>query len=186
VIVAEGVADTLEDTRFGREADQNGGQERYCFGCYGRDADNIEDPDCNHRYVGDCPLMSDLVNRGYIHKVGREWCRGPWNPDRPSAPIMFRNDRRWFDQAKAHVSGGEYDFDLDARAKNVERMRIEAEIAARERGREAEQRGSLYGSKEIIQRDPAQGINIGGRCVGVLDEAGAELGDWYEDPRNGH
>ncbi len=48
------------------------------------------------------------------------------------------------------MSSGEYNFNLDARAKNIKRIRIKAKIAARERGKEAEQRKSLYKSKEII------------------------------------
>jgi hypothetical protein len=36
------------------------------------------------------------------------------------------------------VSSGEYNFNLNAYAKNVKRIRIKAKIAAQERGKEAE------------------------------------------------
>jgi hypothetical protein len=61
-----------------------------CYGCFGRDENGAEDLSYDGHYSSNCPMMWDLVNRGCIHKFGKDWCRGQLVVGQPSIPIIFR------------------------------------------------------------------------------------------------
>lgn len=124
-----------------------------CYGCYGRDVNRAEDPSYDDHYSNDCPLMWDLARRGCIHKMGRDWCRGLPNPRQSSVPLIFRRDQRWFDQARAHVQGGEFDYNVDAKAGNLERVAQETRLAAQERAKATGGQGMPEEQRSIMRRD---------------------------------
>jgi len=84
------------------------GSNRNCFSCFGRDKNGTIDPDYNHTNSNDCPLMHELINTGCIHKSGYSWCKGKWDPNRPSIPFILRKNQRWYDQIKAQLQGRPY------------------------------------------------------------------------------
>jgi len=92
---------------------------RHCLACFGRDKNGAIDPNCNHTNSNDCPLMQELINTSCIHRSGYSWCKGKWDPNRPSIPFILRKNRRWYDQFKAQLQGRPY---MGARIANGPRF----------------------------------------------------------------
>ena len=156
-------------------------RERICYGCYGRDKDNNVDPECVHISWFYCPLMEELMNRGCTHRFDGRWCKGPFKPGQESIPFFLTSERRWFDQIVSQVRGGEFDYDLNARPKNVQRLTGDAQFARQEREKGTGQPGSVYGSKQVASRESEQPLRLGGNCVGIADTSGSGIEGWYQD-----
>jgi hypothetical protein len=100
-------------------------EEEVCYRCFGRDKDNCLTPSSEHTLWEMCPLLTDLQNRGCMHKsvTTGQLCYGPWDPDRPSTPLFLQTNQRWFDQIRTTCHRGPYDYELDRRAANIEANR---------------------------------------------------------------
>jgi hypothetical protein len=101
-----------------------------CNGCYGPGIDGEEDPEYDGHRSYDCPLMWHLVERGCIHRFRNQWYQGLLRPGVEAKLIFFSRDRRMFDQARAIVHGGEFDYNVEARPANRRRMEEDARLAA--------------------------------------------------------
>jgi hypothetical protein len=150
---------------------------RQCYGCFGRDAEGNPDSNLNHTHSSNCGLMEDLRNRGCVHKSAEgQWCLGPWVNGQPGIPIFFRGSTRWFDQVRAHVRGGPFDYDLSARSGNMANRVADQQVA------EAARNGQ-GGELEIMRRDQVGGqpINLQGGLGSIKLGDGAALESYFEE-----
>jgi hypothetical protein len=164
-----------------------------CPGCYGRTIDGVEDPEYEDHRAYDCPLMWHLVERGCIHRFRTQWYQGLLKPGVKAAPLFFSRDRRWFDQARAIVQGGEFDYNINARPANLRRMEEEARLATQERAKATGTQGNQVAPLSIVQRNQGGGMTrdndgtvisggfeAGGRQFQFNLPDGSKPEDWYE------
>jgi hypothetical protein len=125
--------------------------------------------------------MWELVNLGCIHKDGYNWCRGKWDPNRPSIPLMLRNNQRWFDQIRAQLQGGEFDYDVSKRPANAQRLLNDIQLGNQERSKiQPSVSASSLGAVEILRRNPDIS-NLRGNCVDAIGPDGTTPSEWYEE-----
>jgi hypothetical protein len=148
--------------------------DRYCYGCFGRDKNGALDPECSHRHSDSCPLINDLINHGCCHKAEGKICIGPWVEGKPSQPIFLDYQRPWYSQIIAHVSGGPHDYNRSRREFNAQRQSGFVKEASQTRAQaypSGDSRNTVVGggSLTIGPRDVLRGddtrVTIGGHAA---------------------